>query len=175
MFCESHRPRRLPALLTGAIIVAIAGCHSEQRALADAASQQLPPADPARPPLDRSGTSRVGVASFYADSFAGKPMANGAPMDPATDIAASRTLPLGTTAKVTDISTGKSAIVTIADRGPYSNGRLLDLSPTVARKIGMTSKKGIAKVRITPISVPMPDGSTKPGVAAHDPEVVASR
>jgi rare lipoprotein A len=45
-------------------------------------------------------------------------MANGAPMDPAAANAASRTLPLGTIAKVTDISTGKSAIVTIEDRGP---------------------------------------------------------
>jgi rare lipoprotein A len=113
----------------------------------------------------------VGVASFYAARLAGQEMANGAPMDPSADNAASRTLPLGTIAKVTDLSTGKSAVVTIEDRGPYAKGRLVDLSPTTARKIGIPVKKGLARVRVSPISVPMPDGRIKPGAAATDPEV----
>jgi rare lipoprotein A len=113
----------------------------------------------------------VGVVSFYAGWFAGREMADGTAMDPGGDNAASRTLPLGTTAKVTNLSTGQSALVTIEDRGPYAKGRLLDLSPNTARKLGISRRQGIARVRVSPISVPLPDGGTKPGAAANDPEV----
>ncbi len=110
------------------------------------------------PPADFSGHRRVGIASFYADRFAGRKMADGARMNPHGDNAASRTLPLGTVAKVTNLATHRSAVVTIEDRGPYVQGRIVDLSPSTARKIGITRKQGIAKVRVTPIAVPLPDG-----------------
>ncbi len=95
-------------------------------------------------------------------------MADGAPMDPQGDNAASRTLPLGTTAKVTNVETGKAAVVTIEDRGPYVDGRLVDLSPGTAAKIGLTPRKGVTKVVVAPIAVPLPDGRLKPGAAAHE-------
>jgi rare lipoprotein A len=126
------------------------------------------PARPARPAIDRSGDLRVGVASFYATSFAGREMADGARMDPSGDNAASRTLPLGTKAKVTNMATGKSAIIIIEDRGPYAKGRIIDLSPSTARRIGITPRLGIARVAVAPIAVPLADGSLKPGVAAQD-------
>jgi rare lipoprotein A len=97
-------------------------------------------------------------------------MADGVPMDPQGDNAASRTLPLGTTAKVTNVETGKTAIVTIEDRGPYVDGRLVDLSPATAAKIGLTPRKGITKVVVAPIAVPLPDGKVKVGTAASEPE-----
>ena len=97
-------------------------------------------------------------------------MADGAPMDPQGDNAASRTLPLGTTAKVTNVETGKTAIITIEDRGPYVDGRLVDLSPGTAAKIGLTPEKGLAKVVVAPIAVPLPGGKVKDGAAAHEPE-----
>ena len=97
-------------------------------------------------------------------------MADGTNMDPLGDNAASRTLPLGTTAKVTNIETGQSAVVTIQDRGPYVKGRIVDLSPSTARNIGITQKSGVAKVQVAPIAVPLPDGSMRPGVAAQDAE-----
>ena len=97
-------------------------------------------------------------------------MADGVPMDPEGDNAASRTLPLGTTAKVTNVETGKTAIVTIEDRGPYVDGRLVDLSPATAAKIGLTPRKGITKVVVAPIAVPLPDGKVKVGAAASEPE-----
>ena len=96
-------------------------------------------------------------------------MADGVPMDPEGDNAASRTLPLGTTAKVTNVETGKTAIVTIEDRGPYVDGRLVDLSPGTAAKIGLTPRKGITKVVVAPIAVPLPDGKVKIGTAASEP------
>ena len=121
------------------------------------------------PPADLSARKRVGKASFYAKQFSGKTMADGTPMDPQGDNAASRTLPLGTTAKVTNVETGKTAVVTIEDRGSYVDGRLVDLSPATAQKIGITPKQGLAKVVVAPIAVPLPDGKVKEGAAAHEP------
>lgn len=124
----------------------------------------------AKPKLDRSGHKRVGKASFYAKKFTGKKMADGTAMKPHGSNAASKTLPLGTTAKVTNIDTGQSAVVTIQDRGPHVNGRIVDLSPSTAQKIGITQDEGVAKVEVAPIAVPMPDGSVKSGVAAQEPK-----
>jgi rare lipoprotein A len=118
---------------------------------------------------DFTAKKRMGKASFYAKQFAGKLMADGAPMDPAGDNAASKTLPLGTTAKVTNLETGKSAVVTIQDRGPYVPGRIVDLSPATARQIGISQRKGVALVVVAPIAVPQPDGKIKLGAAAHEP------
>jgi rare lipoprotein A len=118
---------------------------------------------------DFTAKKRMGKASFYAKQFAGKPMADGAPMDPGGDNAASKTLPLGTTAKVTNLETGKSAVVTIQDRGPYVPGRIVDLSPATARQIGISQRKGVALVVVAPIAVPQPDGKIKLGAAAHEP------
>src|SRR5690242_12120299 len=93
-------------------------------------------------------------------------MADGGKMDPHGDNAASKTLPLGTRARVTNIDTGQSAVVTIQDRGPYVKGRIVDLSPATARDVGITPKDGIAPVEVAPIAVPLPDGSVKLGEAA---------
>jgi rare lipoprotein A len=128
-----------------------------------AAPQRISPG--VKPTLDRSGKKRFGKASFYAHMFAGRKMADGMKMDPAHNNAASRTLPLGTTAKVTNLETGKSAVVTIQDRGPYVEGRIVDLSPATALEIGITPRKGVAKVEVAPIAVPLPSGGVKYGAA----------
>ena len=138
------------------------------------ADELTPPRTPARlaviakPKLDRSGKRRIGKASFYARMFAGRKMANGNIMNPQNNNAASRTLPLGTTAKVTNLKTGQSAVVTIDDRGPYVEGRIVDLSPATAQEIGITQREGVTKVEVAPITVPQPDGSVKLGAAAAD-------
>ena len=77
------------------------------------------------------------------------------------DNAASKTLQLGTTARVTNVETGQSAKVTIQDRGPYVKGRIVDLSPATAREIGLDRKDGVATVVVAPIAVPLPDGGVK--------------
>jgi rare lipoprotein A len=134
-----------------------------------AAQQTEPAAAPlAKPPvekpsLDRSGHKRVGKASVYAKKFAGRKMADGTTMQAHGDNAASKTLPLGTTAQVTNLETGKSAVVTIRDRGPYVKGRIIDLSPSTAQKIGIERDDGVSKVEVAPIAVPQRDGSTKSG------------
>jgi rare lipoprotein A len=132
-----------------------------------------------KPKLDRSGHARIGKASFYAKMFNGRTMADGTRMRPTANNAASRTLPLGTTAKVTNLATGKSAVVTIRDRGPYVAGRIVDLSPATARQIGLDQRTGIAPVKVAPIAVPMPDGGIKRGdgviEAMNRPEATMSR
>jgi rare lipoprotein A len=112
---------------------------------------------------DLTGSTRLGKGSFYAASFYHRKMADGNRMDPQGANAASRTLPLGTTARVTNLATGQSAIVKIEDRGPYVKGRQVDLSPTTARQIGITRRIGVAPVKVAPITVPLPDGTTKAG------------
>jgi rare lipoprotein A len=168
----------VPVVVAAALGCALAGCTAHDSAQASIAPQETPPPAPEpspKPQPDRSGRTRVGIASFYADWFAGRVMANGEPMDPGGANAASRTLPLGTTAKVTNLSTGQSAVVTIQDRGPYAKGRLMDLSPATAEQIGITRKQGVARVKVSPIAVPLPDGTTRAGVAANDPEVAQFR
>jgi rare lipoprotein A (peptidoglycan hydrolase) len=128
---------------------------------------------PATP--DLSARKRLGKASYYAQQFFGKTMADGAPMNPRGNNAASRTLPLGTVAKVTDVDTGKSAVVRIEDRGPYIKGRIVDLSPSTARKVGITPHIGVAKVVVAPIAVPLPDGRIKLAPGAHAPKVRGTR
>jgi len=129
----------------------------------------------ANPTLDLSGHKRLGKASFYAQKFAGRKMADGTIMRPQSDNAASKTLPLGTTAKVTNLETGQSTVVTIRDRGPYIQGRIVDLSPSTAKEIGIDHKNGVAKVEVAPIVVPLPDGSVKLGAAAADAAITEAR
>jgi rare lipoprotein A len=116
-----------------------------------------------KPMVDLSAQPRVGKASFYAKMFAGRKMADGTPMDPEGDNAASRTLPLGTKALVTHLATGQSAMVTIRDRGPYVQGRIVDLSPATAQRLGITPRIGVAMVEVLPVSVPLPNGGVRWG------------
>jgi rare lipoprotein A len=94
-------------------------------------------------PADLSGHKRVGKASIYDKRFVGRKMADGASMQTESDNAASRTLPIGTTAKVTNIETGASAVIKIEDRGPYVKGRIVDLRVwrrTIPRIIETTAR-----------------------------------
>jgi rare lipoprotein A len=155
-----------------AATIAVATCGLTARAESPgAASPQKVAAQRISPtvkaPMDRSGKKRTGKASFYAHMFAGRKMADGKQMDPQHDNAASRTLPLGTTAKVTNLDTGKSALVTIQDRGPYVDGRIVDLSPATAQEIGISTRQGVARVEVSPLAVPLPDGRVKLGAAGQ--------
>jgi rare lipoprotein A len=110
--------------------------------------------------LDHSGKPRKGRASYYSRSFYKKKMADGTPMNPQSNAAASKTLPLGTTAQVTNLENGKSAVVEIKDRGPYVANRIVDVTPKTADTLGL-KKDGTAPVEVKPMSVPQPDGTVK--------------
>jgi rare lipoprotein A len=163
---------RLASARTGAALWLglLAGLGEAAAARADVDREDAPPPAATAKGTDLSGRARVGVASVYAYRFAGRKMADGRRMDPRDGNAASRTLPLGTEARVTNLGTGQSARVVIEDRGPYVKGRIVDLSPATAEQIGITQREGIAKVEVAPIAVPQPDGSVKPGAAAMDPK-----
>jgi len=121
--------------------------------------------DRSKRPIDHSGRKQVGHASFYSMGFEGRKMAGGRRFDPNADNAASKTLPFGTTARVTNLENGRSAIVTVEDRGPAHGGRVLDVSPKVAKQLDITAR-GVAPVVVAPIAVPQPDGGVKPGAGA---------
>jgi rare lipoprotein A len=87
------------------------------------------------------------VASWYGANHVGKPMANGRPYDMYADTVAHRTLPLGTKLHLTNPTNGRSADAEVTDRGPYIEGRNLDVSYGVARKLGMV-EQGVAKLRM---------------------------
>ena len=118
-----------------------------------------------KPGLDLSGKARRGNASYYARKFHGRKMADGTPMNPNANVAASKTLPLGTKAEIVNLESGKKAVVEIRDRGPYVKDRIVDVSPKVADKLDM-KEDGVAPVEVKPIEVPQPDGSVKPGEGA---------
>jgi rare lipoprotein A len=84
------------------------------------------------------------VASFYSDA---QKTANGEQFDPTELTAAHRSLPFGTKLRVTNLATGQSVAVRINDRGPYIEGREIDLSEQAAASLGML-KHGVAKVKL---------------------------
>lgn len=118
-----------------------------------------------KPKLDRSGEPQEGKASYYGEYFFGRKMADGTPMDPDAPIAASRTLPLGTIVEVTNLENGKKEVVEIRDRGPYIEGRIIDLTPKTAESLGML-EQGVARVMVTPLEVPQADGTVTTGSGA---------
>ena len=95
----------------------------------------------------KAGMEEVGMISYYGPGFHGKKTANGEIFNQHALTAAHKTFPFNTKLRVTLISTGKSIIVRVNDRGPFKKGRILDLSLGAAKKIGLI-KSGTAKARI---------------------------
>lgn len=88
-----------------------------------------------------------GEASYYHNKFRGKKTASGQKFRQYKRTAAHKTLPLGTKVKVTNLQNGKTVRVTINDRGPFVEGRIIDLTRKAARKIDML-QDGVAPVKI---------------------------
>jgi rare lipoprotein A len=103
--------------------------------------------------VDRSGRSQSGVASYYRPTASGRRAADGRRPLAGRLTAASKTLPLGTRAKVVNKDTGKSVNVTVTDRGPYAKHRILDVSPKAAQHLGMKDD-GVAPVKVEPLHEP---------------------
>ncbi len=88
-----------------------------------------------------------GRASWYGNEFHGRPTASGARFDAQALTAAHRTLPFGTKIRVTNLSNGQNVVVKVNDRGPFSPGRILDVSRAAAQVLGMI-RSGTANVKI---------------------------
>ncbi|MDR5873421.1 septal ring lytic transglycosylase RlpA family protein [Vreelandella gomseomensis] len=89
-----------------------------------------------------------GVASFYSDRFQGATTASGEAFDQKALTAAHPSLPFGTKVLVSRPDTGQEVEVLINDRGPYVKGRIIDLSKSAARQLGIINR-GVAPVLVT--------------------------
>jgi len=122
----------------------------------------VPPA-PSTTPKEvpaKTPTVHVGDASWYGPGFRGKTTASGEVFDETKMTAAHKTLPLGTKAKVTNLKDGKSVQVEINDRGPYAEGRIIDLSSAAAKALGIVDR-GVVKVRVESLENPATAGDAQ--------------
>lgn len=106
-----------------------------------AAAWLVPALAPGRPPAEE------GIAAFYADRFEGRRTASGERYDGRKLTCAHRTHPFGALLEVTDLETGRSVRVRVNDRGPFNEGRVVDLSRAAAEALGIL-RRGTARVRV---------------------------
>jgi rare lipoprotein A len=130
--------RRALAIIAGAML--LASCGRKKRAV------RIPPAPAV-------GAAETGAASWYGYPYHGRRAANGEIFDMEKLTAAHRTLPFGCWVEVENLVNGKKVQVRITDRGPFVEGRIIDLSRAAARQIEMIGP-GIVKVRVEVIAPP---------------------
>ncbi len=132
-----------------AVVLAVffSGCARKKRARIPAAPQPVPAV----------GSVEVGTASWYGHPYHGRPAADGEIYDMEKLTAAHRTLPFGTWVRVQNLENHKVVDVRINDRGPFIDGRIIDLSHAAAREISMIGP-GTARVRMEIISLPAAAG-----------------
>jgi rare lipoprotein A len=131
-----------PALALALAAVFLSGCAHKKHA------RRLPP-----PPAAKPGDTETGVASWYGRPYHGRPAASGEIYDMEKLTAAHRTLPFNTWVRVLDLDNHRAVDVRIMDRGPFVDGRIIDLSHAAARAIGMIGP-GLARVRVEVIRSP---------------------
>jgi len=169
-------------LLTIAVTVMLSGCHRKRIAQAPppppveapepppapapgAAATPVPTlpstATPTVPEVPESG--ETGVASWYGQPFHGRASSSGEIYDMEQMTAAHRTLPFGAIVRVHDLDNEKTVDVRINDRGPFVDGRIIDLSHAAARAIEMIGP-GTARVRLETLSLPAVVGLQQFGV-----------
>ncbi|MDF1554706.1 MAG: septal ring lytic transglycosylase RlpA family protein [Deferrisomatales bacterium] len=100
-----------------------------------------------------TGYTEVGRASWYGPGFHGEKTANGETYDMHARTAAHKLLPLGTVVEITDLDSGRTVTARINDRGPFVDGRIIDLSKTLAADLDMLDR-GTARVRVTAVAGP---------------------
>jgi len=136
-----HRAASIALALPLAIFV-LSGCARKHHVTAASSPQA---------PQIRSG--ETGLASWYGHPYHGRAVSNGEIYDMEKLTAAHRTLPFGTWVHVTNVANNKSVDVRIIDRGPFVDGRVIDLSHAAAQAIDLIGP-GIAQVRLDILSAP---------------------
>lgn len=152
-------------------LLALASCGSTDGMREDAQRgrpEAFPPAPPTEPikigepyqisgqsytPSDQSNYDEVGYASWYGDELAGNKTGNGEAFNPDGITAAHRTLPMPSFAEVTNLDTGRTILVRINDRGPFSKDRIIDLSKGAAKQLGVAGQ-GHFPVRVRRVNPP---------------------
>jgi len=165
-----------PLILVALLLSACAG-DKEKEAGDGPSSRQMSPSDvkdavPKNEPLARYGNHSPytvlgktytvlpsskgyherGMASWYGSKFHGRRTSSGEPYDMHLATAAHKSLPLPTYAEVTNLDNGRKMIVKINDRGPFHEGRIIDLSYAAAIKLGV-DKTGTARIDVRSIDV----------------------
>ncbi len=164
-----------------AVLLGVGGCHHRENTAQMAPPQALPPElpapapelPPARIPITpvppgginasdlnyvathRPILSEVGYATWYTAPYKGRHAANGEVFDDLAMTAAHRTLPMGSLVVVTNMSTGQSSAMRITDRGPFVEGRFLDLTIASAKATGVY-RAGLVQVRMDVYETPKP-------------------
>lgn len=153
--CRFHVDHAVSVAITMLVALVLAGCSSGTVQSRSSSGYYGPRLVGSRDRKLNSRASALGssriVASWYGPGYEGRRTANGENFDPQGFSAASKTLPLGSIVRVTNIKNGRWVDVRINDRGPLVPGRSIDLSPAAAKRIGLT-ESGVAHVKVTRIS-----------------------
>lgn len=136
---RNRRPSRFVSGVSAVCLLALYACMAprDMKTPSDVVTEKTSPARP----------SNLVMASFYGEDFEGKKTASGEAFHSSALTAAHKSLPFGTELKVTNPKSGASVNVRVTDRGPFVEGRSLDLSQEAARRLGFT-EKGVVQVRI---------------------------
>jgi rare lipoprotein A len=149
-----QRRARVYQLLFTAAGLALTACQPTSPP--PSATVSAPAPEPARIALPQTSACdeafrQEGVATWYGRRHHGRRTANGERFDMNAMTAAHRSLPFGTQIRVTNLDTGEVAELRVNDRGPYSRGRILDVSRQAAQQLGFGGDDGKAQVRIEAI------------------------
>jgi len=172
--CEAFRLTLPSVLAAGGLLIVLSGCavtadldrvSAETAALQEEVAEAPPPAAVERPRQPASyvvrgkryhvkprseGHVEQGLASWYGPRFHGRRTSSGERYDMYAMTAAHKTLPLPTYAEVVNLENGRSTVVKINDRGPFKDGRVVDLSYAAAKQLGVV-QPGLAKVELRAI------------------------
>lgn len=152
---RGHINKTSSVLLALAAVFAIAGCNTVKLA-SHAVKSPDGPYKIGKPyqvagvwyyPREQPDYDETGIASWYGPGFHGKMTANGETYDQNDLTAAHQTLPMPVKVRVTNLENGRSIVVRINDRGPFVNGRVIDVSRRTAQLLGFDTK-GTAPVRV---------------------------
>ncbi|GIU74531.1 MAG: hypothetical protein KatS3mg004_1618 [Bryobacteraceae bacterium] len=144
--CANWRFAAAAALL----FAALAACGGKKRA-------------PRAPAAPLPGWTETGLASWYGHPYHGRPSSSGEIYDMDQLTAAHRTLPFGSIVEVKNLDNGRTVTVRINDRGPFAEGRIIDLSRAAARQIGLIGP-GTALVRIQLLGYADPEAARAPAL-----------
>jgi rare lipoprotein A len=164
--------RLAQTILLAAALLALANCGHKRVAANPPPPPPSPSPFPTQPPTVEPGPVPVrvpppgaslrvielGMASWYGVPFHGRKASNGETYDMYKMTAAHRTLPFDTVVRVTNLVNGKYADVRITDRGPFVEGRVIDLSLAAARAIDMVAT-GVSRVKLEWITGPITNGA----------------
>jgi rare lipoprotein A len=154
----------LGLLIVLTTVLLVSGCGAKQPVRAQVPAPPPPilsePEPSAAPTVEPQPTPsptyvETGLASWYGPPYHNRRASNGEVYDMHAMTAAHRTLPLGTMVRVTNLATGHSAVVRINDRGPFVEGRVIDLSLAAAKAVDVW-RPGTARVRLEVLDSPAP-------------------